>query len=224
MLIQIALADDHHLVRGGIKLQLEKFPEFEVVIEAKNGKDLIQQLEKINPLPQIILMDISMPIMNGFEATVYISNNFPEIKVIALSVSDDMATISKMIESGANAYLLKDSTPVLVKNTILEVLKKGFYYDQRVIESMMKGKEKGIHLFHSFDKSIGNEINLLLSDREIEFIRNCCSELTYKQIAELMQVTFRTVDGYRDSVFTKLDIKSRTGLVLFAVHHGLVNP
>ncbi|GDX52981.1 DNA-binding response regulator [Bacteroidota bacterium] len=220
MKFKIALADDHHLVRGGIKMQLESFTEFKVIIEAKNGKDLINQLQEAETLPHLILMDVSMPIMNGFDATTYINQFFPDIKVVALSVHDDIITINKMIESGANAYLLKDSTPMLVKNTLLEVMARGFYYDRFVIDSIMKAKE----INNSSDNSISESEKTirLLTDREIEFTQNCCSELTYKEIASKMNVNYRTVDGYRESVFNKLSIKSRTGLVLFAVHHGLV--
>lgn len=223
MEFKIALADDHHLVRGGIKMQVESFKEFKVIIEAKNGKDLINQLEAAETLPHIILMDVSMPIMNGFEATTYINQYFPDIKIVALSVHDDIITINKMIESGANAYLLKDSTPMLLKTTLTEVMAHGYFYDRIVIDSIMKAKELP-HTNGNVSEAEGKRLIGLLSEREIEFIQNCCSELTYKEVAGIMKVTLRTVDGYRESIFSKLEIKSRTGLVLFAVHHGLVNP
>src|SRR6267142_1683159 len=144
MQIKIALADDHQLVRGGIKLLLENFPEFKVIIEASNGKELLEKISQGKTLPQIALVDVTMPVMDGFETTRQLNQLHPEIKVVALSVHDELKTVNNMIESGANAYLLKDSSPQMVKETLLQVHEKGFYYDQLVIESIMKTKEPAL--------------------------------------------------------------------------------
>lgn len=223
MQIKIALVDDHQLVRGGIKLLLESFQEFKVIIEASHGKDLLEKLRTIKSLPQIVLVDVGMPIMDGFETTRHLHAEFPEIKVVALSVHDDLKTVSKMIESGANSYLLKDSTPDIVKDTLIQVFEKGYFYSQFVIESIMSSKENDEELNKNAIKT-RYVFNLLesLTDREIEFIKHCCSEKTYKEIADDMNISHRTVDGYRESVFSKLDLKSRTGIVLYAIHNKLI--
>lgn len=225
MQIKIALADDHQLVRGGIKLLLENFPEFKVMVEASNGKELLDKLKSAKSLPQIALVDVGMPVMNGFETTKQLNTDFPKIKVVALSVHDDLKTVNDMIESGAHAYLLKDSSPEIVKDTLLHVFQKGYYYSQFVIESLMKAKKTEEDIMRKNRIGKGGVINgrELLTARETEFIKHCCSEMTYKEIADEMNISQRTVDGYRESVFSKLDIKSRTGIVLFAVHEKLVS-
>jgi DNA-binding NarL/FixJ family response regulator len=225
MQIKIALADDHQLVRGGIKLLLENFPEFKVNLEASNGIELLDKIRAAKSPPQIALVDVSMPVMDGFETSRQLNIEFPKIKVIALSVHDDLKTVSNMIESGAHAYLLKDSSPEVVKETLLQVAQKGYYYSQFVIESLMQSKIDEEEVKRKNGSVKGNIINgkELLTSREIEFIKYSCSEMTYKEIADVMNISHRTVDGYRESVFSKLDIKSRTGIVLFAFHEKLVS-
>lgn len=224
MQIKIALADDHQLVRGGIKLQLENFPEFRVVLEASNGKELLDKLSKSKSLPQLALVDVTMPIMDGFETTRQLNEQYASIKVVALSVHDDIKSVNDMINSGANAYLLKDASPVVVKMTLLEVFKKGYYYDQFVIDSIMKSKdeEEALNRKNRNERNSAAAIQAELTARELEFIKHCCSEMTYKEIADLMNISQRTVDGYRESVFSKLDIKSRTGIALYAIHKKIV--
>ena len=128
-----------------------------------------------------------------------------------------------MIESGANAYLLKDSAPELVKETLFHVYNKGYYYSQHVISSMLKVKEQIFNRSHATTNRNTIQPIDTLTVREIEFIKKCCSEKTYKEIAVEMKISQRTVDGYRESVFSKLDIKSRSGIVVFGFLNGLVS-
>lgn len=224
MKIQIALADDHHLIRGGIKLLLEQFSEFKVTVEASNGSELLVKLRTIPQRPHIALIDIGMPILNGFDTCNILNSEFPEIKVIALSIFDDSISINKMIDSGANAYLLKDSFPEVVKETILHVYNKGYYYSQLVVDSILNDKQDKISNQRSQGGTLAFRQQLeSLTGRELEFVKNCCSEKTYKEIADNMHVSQRTVDGYRDSIFSKLELKSRTGIVLFAIRNQLVS-
>jgi DNA-binding NarL/FixJ family response regulator len=202
---------------------LENFHEFKVIIEASNGKELMEKINHSKSLPQIALVDVSMPLMNGFETTRQLLAEYPNIKVVALSVHNDLRTVSEMIHSGANAYLLKDTSRSLVKYTLLQVYEKGFYYDHLVIDSLMKAKNKDEELNSFLRGKYSSGSIALLTDREIEFIKYCCSEMTYKQIAEEMNVSLRTIDGHRDSVFKKLEVKSRTGLVLFAIHAQIIS-
>ena len=223
MKIQIALADDHHLIRGGIKLLLEQFSEFKVTVEASNGSELLVKLRTIPQRPHIALIDIGMPILNGFDTCNILNTEFPEIKVIALSIFDDSISINKMIDSGANAYLLKDALPEVVKETIIQVYIKGYYYSQLVVDSILNEKQDNISNKESQGSSFAFRKQLeSLTNRELEFVKNCCSEKTYKEIADIMQVSQRTIDGYRDSIFSKLDLKSRTGIVLFAIRNQIV--
>lgn len=223
MLITIALADDHQLVRKGIRLLLDELNAFEVVAEASNGKELIEKIAALNAPPALALIDVNMPIMDGVETVKVLHKNYPDIGLVALSVSTDLRVVREMIQSGANAYLNKDSDSDVVKRILIEVHDKGFYYDQHVIESLMMPEEEPLDLSGLSDKrfSQAKEQIKLLTDREKEFLKLCCTENTYKEISSIMGVTPRTVDGYRDALFSKLDIRSRTGLVIFALQSGI---
>lgn len=217
MNIKIALTDDHHLVRKGIKYLLETFKGLSVIIETSSGIELITQIQQTEIKPDIVLLDIGMPTMDGFDVANTLLEILPQIKIIGLSVDVSRPTVKRMIEVGARAYLPKESTPEIVYETILQVHSKGYHYSQLVIDSFMEwdGEQKD----DNKSKSISQEILLLLTQREIKFIQHCCSEMTYKEIASVMNVSQRTVDGYRDSIFMKLHLKSRTGIVLFAIKH-----
>ncbi len=219
MQIKIALADDHQLVRDGIKMLLENFSEFKVTIDASDGQELLMKMSTAKSLPHIAMIDVTMVGMDGYETTAKLNQLYPEVKVVALSVHDDLRTVNRMIESGAHGYLLKDSSPQVMKETLLMVYEKGYHYDRLIMESIMKAKD----LASSRNQKTGMDFLSLLTSREMEFIKCCCSEKTYKEIADDMNVSVRTVDGYRESVFSKLDLKSRTGLVLYAIQRGIYN-
>lgn len=216
--ISLALVDDHQLVRGGIKLLLENFKDFKVDFVASNGKEFLELLASSTKQPEIALIDVSMPMMDGFETTRRIKELYPQVKIISLSVHDDEKTVNEMIECGANAYLLKDAAPDTVRNTILQVQQNGYFYDELVIQSFLKNKNQ---LKKNNTRNASFDFAAELTAREIEFIKNCCTEMTYKEIADKMSITPRTVDGYRESVFSKLNLKSRTGVVLFAINQKL---
>lgn len=221
MAIRIALADDHQLVRKGIRLLLESIDGFKVVAEASNGKELIEEIANINRLPDIALIDVNMPVMDGHETVSVLRAKYPDLRLIALSVNNDLYVIREMVRLGANAYLFKDSSPAVFKTVLHEVLEKGCYYDKQVIESLLL--PENMVNGHPTKNGYRNLIRSL-SSRELEFIKFCCSELTYKEIADKMNISQRTVDGYRESVFDKLEVKSRTGLVLFAFNAGIYMP
>jgi len=206
MSVTIAIADDHLLVRKGIRLLLENIKDFKVVIDVDNGKELITQIELQKNIPDLVLVDVNMPVMSGQETVKYLRENYKELRIVALSV----------LELGANAYLFKDSSPETFQKVLLEVYHHGHYYDQIVINSLMVWDTKVSHPASTIQKQLAE-----LSTRELTFLNYCCSELTYKEIADKMGVSQRTVDGYRESLFDKLNIKSRTGLVLFAVESDL---
>jgi len=211
----IALADDHVLLRKGLADLMTK-QGYTVLFQADNGEEFVEQL-KSNPDPDIALLDINMPKKDGYDTAAWLKRNKPNIKVIALSMYDDENAIIRMLKNGARGYILKDSEPADLKAAIESVLNKGFHYSE-----MVTGKL--IHTIHSMeedDSDIGN--TLRLNDKEITFLKLAASELTYKEIAEKMHLSPRTIDGYRDELFEKLNIKSRVGLVLFAIKNGIVS-
>ena len=210
--IKIAIVDDHKLVSKAIENMISFNPKFEVVMNCFNGEDFLNQLEHKKNMPEVVLMDINMPRKNGIETTAELTQNYPELKVIALTMEDNESTIISMLKAGAKGYLLKDMSPDILFDAINIVHEKGIFYTDIVTQSLLKIKTE--------EKAI-QEISALLKDREIEFIKLACSELTYKEIAEKMCVSPRTVDGYRDSIFAKLNVKTRVGIVLFAIKHEM---
>jgi DNA-binding NarL/FixJ family response regulator len=210
----ITLIDDHTLIRNGL-VQLIQSLGYSVLMEADNGKDFINKLDKGN-LPDLVLMDINMPEMDGYQTTQWLKVNHPEVHVLALSMYDSEGSIIKMLKSGAKGYILKDCEPAELKGAIDSILTKGYFFNELV-------SGKLIHAINKLEDS-GSEINTLvnLNERETDFLRYACTEMTYKEIAEKMFVSPRTIDGYRDDLFEKLRVKTRVGLVMYAIRNGIV--
>lgn len=207
----IALVDDHTLLRKGLATLLKE-SNHEVLFEADNGKDFLQKL-KIEALPDVVLLDINMPQMDGYETALWLREHHPDVRVLALSMYDDEMSIIRMLRNGVRGYLLKDSETQELKTAIQSVLTKGFYYSDLVTGPLIRSVR---------DSDGASGKSLRLSDKEIEFLKYCCTEMTYKEIADKMYVSPRTVDGYREDLFKKLDCKSRVGLVMFAIRNGIV--
>lgn len=214
MKAKIALADDHVLLRNGLA-NLLKDLEYEVVFEANDGTELLEKIQN-STVPDVVLMDINMPKMDGYDTTQWLKKNYPGIKVLALSMYDDENAIIRMLRCGAKGYILKDSDPAELKLAINALLQKGFYHSELVTGKL-------IHTINHLDEPENSSVkNLLgLNEREIEFLKLVCTEMTYKEIAEQMCLSPRTIDGYRDALFEKLNVKSRVGLVLFAIKNGI---
>ncbi|MGI9650552.1 response regulator transcription factor [Chryseobacterium sp. RLHN22] len=210
--IPIAIVDDHTLMSKALENMIAENPQYKVVMNHPNGEDFIEALEKTADLPAVVLMDINMPFKNGIETTEWLSGHYPDIKVIALTMEDDEKVLIKMLKAGAKGYLLKDMQPSILFQAIDTVFEKGSFYTDFVAQKLLKVKTEDLK-----NQSLLSE----LKEREIEFIKLACSELTYKEIADKMCLSPKTIDGYRDSVFIKLDIKNRVGLVLFAMKHNL---
>lgn len=210
--IKIAIVDDHKLVSKALENMISFNSSFEVIMTCYNGQDFLDQLEENKNHPDVILMDINMPIKNGIETTEEISKKFPNLKVIALTMEDNESTIIRMLRAGAKGYLLKDMSPDILFDAIKIVHEKGIFYTDLVTQSLLKVKS---------DDKFFHDIHDTLKNREIEFIRFACSELTYREIADKMYLSPRTIDGYRDSVFAKLNIKTRVGVVLFAIRNKI---
>jgi DNA-binding NarL/FixJ family response regulator len=207
--IQIALVDDHRLFRSGIASLISNFNGYNILFEAANGEELIR---RISPKfkPDIILLDINMPVMNGTTTARWLRQKYPEINVIVLSMLDNAEKVLEMLKLGVRGYLLKDAEPFEFEQALQKVSQGEVYYPDFVTRL----------LADSFSQRIDDN---LLNIREIEFLRLAATELTYKEIAEQMRVGTRTVDGYRDALFEKLQVKSRIGLVLFAIKNKLID-
>lgn len=210
----VVLVDDHVLLRSGLANLVKNFGNYDVLFEANNGKDFIEKL-KPGILPEAVLMDINMPEMDGYETCLWLKNNYPEIKVLALSMYDTENAVIRMFKAGAKGYILKDCDPAELKTALEAVIKKGFYYSE-----MVTGKL--IHTINSLDEDSNMKNIIKLNDREITFLKFVCTELTYKEIADKMFLSPRTIDGYRDDLFQKLNVKTRVGLVMYAIKNGIV--
>ena len=210
---KIAIVDDHAMVRKGLSVLINLFPGHKVLFDAANGNDLIKKIDS-NDLPDIILMDIAMPEKDGYATTEWLTNNYPSIKVLALSTMDAETAIIKMIRSGAKGYVLKDAEPEELKLAFKEVMTFGYFYNDLITRKVLNAVTQ---LVNSKSKT-GTFIQL--SDREIEFLKWSCTELTYKEIGEKMNASVRTVEGYRDALCEKLGLKSRIGLAMYAVKNG----
>ncbi|MBK9509364.1 MAG: response regulator transcription factor [Cytophagaceae bacterium] len=210
----IALADDHLLIRNALVELINRFPGFKVIFDTSNGKEFIDGIQSFGP-PDIALIDINMPVMDGFETTEYLARQFPDIKCVALSVEDNEESIIKMLRLGAKGYLLKDTDTSQFILALSEIRDKGYYHSDLVSNTLLKSLHK--------PAEVKNKIQSQFQAREEEFIKLACTEMTYKEIADQMCLSPRTIDGYRESLFLKLEVKSRVGLVLFAIKNNLVN-
>lgn len=211
---KVALVDDHVLLRNGLA-SLVRDLGYTVSFEASNGEDFIEKL-KTNRPPDIVLLDINMPKKDGYETALWLKRNHPAVKVLALSMYDDENAIIRMLKNGARGYILKDAEPEELKAALASVLAKGFHYSDMVTNRL-------IHTINTLDEPENETKSLLgLAEKEIEFLKLASTEMTYKEIAERMKLSPRTIDGYREALFEKLNVKNRVGLVLFAIKNGVV--
>jgi DNA-binding NarL/FixJ family response regulator len=210
--IKLALADDHNLFRAGVQELIDDFENMEVLFSVDNGLDMVRLLETATILPDVCLLDINMPEMNGFEVASKIKATWPGIKILAVSVYNSEFNIIGMLRAGAGGYILKDSKPDVLRKAIESLYDNGFYHSE-----LVTGK-----ILHQIINKPQHEVAVTdLNRNEIQFLKHCCSEMTYKEIADVMDISHRTIDGYRDQLFHKLQIKSRTGLVLYALRTGI---
>ncbi len=205
----VVVVDDHTLLSQAIATMVNTFTNFNVLYTCKNGQELIAKFSDTKTIPDVVLMDINMPIMNGIETTAWISKHHPKTNVMALSVEDDDNTVLKMLKAGAIGYLLKDTEKRILEKALLEIVENGFYHTKNVTNLLMK----------SISGKVEQEI--ILKDKEIQFLKLSCTELTYKEIADQMNLSPKTIDGYREVLFNKLNIKNRVGLVTYAIKNKI---
>jgi DNA-binding NarL/FixJ family response regulator len=206
---KIIIVDDHLLFSQSLKFLINSFDDFEVVNNFENGQDFINFIQQ-NPdfKVDLVLLDVNMPILNGIETMKWVKENKPNLNVIALSINNDEEIIIKMITNGAKGYLLKDTTPKIFHEAIKTVIKKGYFFTE-LVSGILINRVNNDH-----KKNI-------LKEKEIEFLKHTCSEKTYKEIASEMCLSPRTIDGYRECLFEKLEIKTRIGLVLYAIKNNI---
>lgn len=205
----IAIVDDHVLIAQALKGIITNFDGFEVVYECENGQQLVEKLKNPKHKIDIVLLDISMPIMDGFETCAWLQKQHPDIVVIALSMQNDDQSVIRMIQNGAKGYLLKNTSPVELGKALQQVLEVGYYYPDwasKIIFKSLRGNPE--------------ENTIKLTDREKEFLKLSVTEMSYKEIADIMCCSPRTVESYRDNLFEKLELKTRVGLAVFALKNG----
>ncbi len=207
--LQIVLVDDHRLFRSGIASLIDKFPGYKILFEAGDGEELMRKLTpKLQP--DIILLDINMPKKDGIVTAKWIRDTYPDIKIIVLSMFEDADKVLQMVKIGVKGYILKDAEPVEFEKALKKVSEGEVYYPEFVTRYLVQSLSTQAE-------------SVKLNTREIEFLKLAGSELTYKEIADQMCISARTVDGYRDQLFEKLQIKSRVGLVLYAIKNKLID-
>ncbi|WP_298120238.1 response regulator transcription factor [Flavobacterium sp.] len=215
--IKIVIADDEELFRKGILFLLEREKNIDVVFEASNGVEVIDYLQKSNDYPDIILMDLKMPLLNGVEATKIIHKEFPVVKIIALTSYNTKSFIANMINVGAASYLVKSASPKAMIETINEVAEKGFFYDELVMEVIQDD-------MLSESKSTKNDLFNpdYLTNREKEILELICQQLSTNEIAEKLFISSRTVEGHRNNLLLKTESKNIAGLVVYAIQNKIV--
>ncbi|MDQ0106390.1 DNA-binding NarL/FixJ family response regulator [Chitinophaga terrae (ex Kim and Jung 2007)] len=214
--IKVAIADDHKIFRSGVINTLTPYDNIQFIYEADDGLHLLQLMEK--ELPDVILMDLKMPNLDGIEATVKVREKYPQVKVIILTMYEDDNFIVHLIENGANAYLLKNADPEEIYEAICTSHEKGFYFNENVNLALLK---KVLHKNkQQFKPTLKNEIQL--NDREREVLKLICNELTTQEISEQVFLSPRTVEGIRQKLLEKINVKNSVGLVLYAFRNGII--
>ncbi|GAA4321325.1 response regulator transcription factor [Mucilaginibacter gynuensis] len=210
MKIRIGIADDQQLFLRSLSNLITSFKDFEVVVEALNGLELLKKLAALNVYPDIILIDVQMPVMDGPATVKEIALNYPAVTTVALSMKEDDYSILSMLRAGCSAYLLKDIHPQEFERALTEVKNTGYY----------NGDVSSVNYRRLLRRQDIEEIKL--TEREKTFLKLACSDFTYKEIASKMFLSEKTIDGYRESLFQKLNVKSRTGMALEAIKKNLV--
>ncbi|MES2679543.1 MAG: response regulator transcription factor [Bacteroidota bacterium] len=223
--INVGVVDDHLLFRSGMVSLLGNFDEVKVVLEASNGRDLLEQLDATahrskngkNNLPDVLLLDLQMPEMNGIQTTVFLQEEYPAVKIIILTMHNEEEFIFDLLNKGANGFLAKDKTVETVMDAITSVMNDGMYVNEQILKAIVRGSQRKNHLSELSPKTPG------LTEREIEIIQLICEQKTNKEIADFFQLSTRTVENHRVAILAKTGVKNMAGLVLYAIKYNLIN-
>lgn len=213
--IKIAIADDYKIYRDGLKVGLSADENMEVIFEADNGEELMKGLETNSP--DVIIMDLKMPIMDGMEATKEVRKKYPTIKVLVVTMYDDDKFIIHLMENGANGYLLKNTEPEEIRKSIYSVHENGYYFNDIVNKALLKKLVLKNNLKPSFNQ------NVELTERELEVLKLICEEKTAAEIAKDIFLSPRSVEGIRQRLIEKVGVRNTAGLVMFAVKNNMVD-
>ena len=214
--VSVAIADDEELFRRGIRLILNDYPDIRVLFEAENGEELLAKIRSAPDPPDVLLLDLKMPVLGGVEAARIIREQFPSIQIVVLSSYVSKAFIVNMIEIGAASYLSKNEHPDEVVATIRQVCFRGFYYNTMVMEVIRE------NMMNKPGSQNTGAAGTELTAREREVLQLICEELTTQEIGERLFISHRTAEGHRNNLLSKLGCRNSAGLVVFAIQHKLV--
>ena len=217
--IRVAITDDQVLFRRGMASLINTFENISIVLEADNGRILLDSLQNFEPIPDVVLLDLSMPELNGIETTKLLHVHYPSIKIIILSVYGEDRFVTHLMELGVNAYLFKNVEPEEVERAIRTVIDKDFYFNEAFLNAMknrLTNKRQKI--------TLTDNIPSTLTSREIEVLSLICKQRTAQEIADQLFISVRTVDGHRNNLLEKPGARNSAGLVLFAIKHRLIDP
>jgi two-component system invasion response regulator UvrY len=209
--IKVALADDHVLLRDALALLVNGFNNCQVIFTATNGQEVIDKISG-GLLPHVVIMDLNMPKVDGYDATRWLQQHYPDIHVLMLTMYDSELTLIRMLQAGAKGFLKKDIHPDDLKTAIQSVMEAGYFYGNGVMGKL-------VNLFRKRDENAIQKN--MLSEQEALFLKHCCTEKTYKEIAGEMRLSPRAVESLRDQLFLRMGVKSRVGLAMYAIRHGL---
>lgn len=219
-MITIAIADDHTLLRKALVNLINDFEDCQVILEAGNGQELIDQL-KNGVMPQVVILDVNMPQMDGYDTASYLLKRYPRLNTLSLSMLTDETNVLKMLHAGVKGYILKECDPEELHSAIIYASRGEYFINDLMSMQIGRGIAalNGNQARHPISE---NDLMPLLTEREIEFLQWSASDFTYKEIADKMKISPRTIDSYRDTLFEKLQIKSRVGLAIYAIKNKLV--
>jgi len=216
-IIKVAIADDHQIFRKGVILSLRQYTNIKFIFEAENGEDLIQKVSDNEDQPDVILMDLKMPVKDGIETTKYLNKHFPAIRIIILTMYEDERFVGHLMDSGANGYLLKSTEPSEIKKAISDVMRTGFYLNNFVNKVLIKKN----YAKQKFNPNLNSEI--VISEREKEVLTLVCMEYTAQEIAQKMEISARTVEAIKDRLMERFGVKNSVGLVFYAMKNSLID-
>lgn len=212
--IKLAMIDDHALLRSALASLINSFDNCKVIFEASNGAEFISKIND-HAMPDIVLLDLNMPVMDGFETATWLRDHLPQTHVLMLTMYDSELILIRLLQAGVKGFLKKDISPSDLNFAIKSVMQSGYYYSTETAGRLA-------NLFRNNSKDNLRLQNAMLKDLEVEFLKLACTDLTYKEIALTMGLTPRMIDSLRDDLFIKLDVKSRVGLAMVAIRNGIV--